>query len=1616
MAETNTDSSIEISEGEEKKKIKRKVAMVDVSSAVKDQAVDRAEEKLTAAPAEMKGVMGFFKKIWKHNLFREYYRQKEISVARKGILKEGIDRDAMSAVMKRFQTDLNETVHKEAGEVKEILGATEREKYIKEEIEKSIRSFAAGKIDETCFVEEKNRIISSLPNLGKKEASSGLMYADNMLEVAKNIKTMVEHGEKLEELDLDLEVIVGKAKMGVRTEAQYNAIDKLTAKIIGTKLGSLVNETTVASAMAIGFSLGTKLSERFLRSNAAKLGSFGATAVASGAIAGMKEGYRFEEERKKHFRDMAKGKSFNPDTDKRRKNMEEYRYQTMSASDLMTELSDSEKGIKENYDDDTVFRLNKVIAETEARVRISDRQRIDLISFSSEKKVENERFELDIARAKAKVALKEALIKNLGFTDIEVDEYINRLAETRVRNLIDGDQGIEQKNKLFRKMKTKRIAQAVVKGTISGLLIGGVVQEAGAFLKNNQEGFVEGLLKGQDGSIRNFTALEFFRLKLGNKLPVMDHFFDHATIIGKNTISLTKGVELVKSGEGVYKLVRGKEILSDGIKTDVDGNFAPDTIRELRENGFIADQMRKFAPFKTFKDVEYRVPKFIDQIKRTVSDPTIKEVDMGAVDFVKSKLGLFTNVHRNIWFDNDTPGIFDKNELKCLWGGINGSGLDEKGNFVLNIKQMLPDGSYHQGFSIDAQKLMVDGKLKLLLSLSEDTQNNVIELPFDANGNAIINKDSEIAKLFFSQDNGQVKFLGRFAEVGQLAGKNQDGSENFNLLATAVGDGVDKVKTVITTPGTITDTTETVNVGSEIIKERIEETWYDNIYETQIAAPNNYEWDPPLFIPILGRTPLERENQSVDIPEYIYRSEGGPLIETINKHLEKNISNTLKTNPKAELRQHREIEIYMGKFEKGYRDHLEELTTQAGKMKETNRLSICIPVAGHQEGKNIYQSLENYTYQTADKGVFEIVLLVNAPIVDKQGKPINFDETPAEIERFRKDHPEMDIRVITTRLKPEEANIGFIRKLLTDATLIRQYRRGEKAKDLIMVSNDADNKGVSQYYVDNFIKKFDENPRVDGFLGQLDWDPESYVKYPAIHVGTRLFQYLSTIGRHRSGRMVSSGANFAFKSSIYAATGGYAKMQGGEDVAVGMAIVKARGDDTERIKFAGAGASRLYTSSRRSVDALRKGLAPVEQWDRGFSAFDDEVRKKIDTGKTDIDYDDVDILNSLKEDFELMINRTLDVYEKGERLGKGSGFYKRAVGWLGVEYELDDKGEMVITDMSDLVRGLKEYKEYGVDLRDQKSGKTTKGVDLTSFYEKDKTETPLSNGKFGVKSGSTDEKYNAKIGNYVVTDKDGLKLAKKLGSEELYVVKETEVENIELNSRLRGGLPEGCKTIEDVLIGKVDEEKIVLPEETVEIDGKIFRFYKAGEFDLETYLVKNKPTQKQSISLMIKVGDAIRELHKEGVVYLDLAPSNVLIDGNKVKLIDTDGAYLSQNENNVCSRQFVFGNRFIMAPELFEKGNFFNNTADVYAMGANLYRLTMGEWPYMFDKETKDLNHEERLVFYGQKHKEGNLTFPENIDERLKVIIKKAMDPRPSNRYQSVNEILKDLVEYYKTI
>ncbi len=1366
---------------------KKKVVIVEASEAVEEKARDVAEARLTASLEEQKGIHGLAKRIWKHNLFFEYYRQQEIQKAKKEILeKENLyadeERDkftheaTMKTIVEQFSSEYDEVIHKEAGEKREYLGDTKEETDVKSRVKKLIRDFAQQDLNKEevikSFVEGKNRIFSEVKGVKNEIIDKGVLYADNLLEITKEIQRNIEHGKKLEELDLDFDVVVGKAKSGVRTEAQFNAVDKIIDKIQKTRVGRFANEATVAIAVSLAYSLSAGLSQRLASSRLFAWGSFGATAALGASIGGLREKKRLEEERKQHGREMAMNKKFSPEKSPRRKEMEEFRYETKEATALADALEQSlyrtkEDGAREvrNLTQEELQVVLANLTEIESRIKLSDRERVDLISFSDSTKVERERLRLDILRAQAKVDLRkltsgeikkitsgtefdyklENLIdleqiksfldspeyknetdeikrKNLlaywiherrdekGFRieDIEkvhgsftpeaargharwdwiraeeildawkssgkkeeiilgkdlkipegktLEEYLSSLTGARLEQLIKGDEGMEKRNALFKAMRNKRVAKAVVKGLVIGLGIGGAAQEAAAFFREGQEGFIEGLVRGHKGAAKgivHFTPLEYLRCYFTGDLPRADMSNLHEIVIDNTRVKLPEGIDALKNPDGSFNLIRGKDTISEYITFDNKGHLTEEAKKMLAEKGITATSATEHLT-------------------------GTKTAQVSTKDYIEQHKDWLTEIKRRLWYDNDTPKpIFDKNELRLDWGGIKGTGIDEHGNYVYSVKRMLPDGSYHKEFSANALELTKEGKLKLLLSLSRDSQSHVFEVPIDGNYNAVIDPNSEAGKLLFANVDGKAKLMAQFAEVAEMT-STKDGVEQVRILATDVGQGIESI----------------VDKVPEI----------KDIPTTIFEPPADYRIDPPPFIPIFGRRPLEPTGVLEPIPYYSYGYK--PDAER-RKNYEASRSKTLLENPGASLEHFSEIGDYFKKQSKGHLKDVKEAVMKMNVMDSDCRLAICIPVAGHQEGENIYRTLENYLNQTADKKTFEITLFVNRPEKDKEGKPVKPDKTLLEVRRFQKNYPDINIQVIEKVLPPEKSDIGYIRKFLNDVVLYRHHERGKKAPDLIMVSNDADSKGVAPEYINNFIDKFDKNSQVDALAGQLDWDTKSYVNNPLIHVGTRLFQYIEAQSRAKGWHIASSGANFAFKSSIYAGVGGYTEnIGGGEDTDLGEKIKLSRSGATKYmpIAFAGAHVSRLYTSSRRAEKSIREGLAPIEQWDKGFSAFEDEVRKiKWEKMGKRINFKDKSQTEKLTKELQNVINRTI-LRTKSWGGTSRDKVLTRALGWLGLKYKITGDYAIEITNASRLLKGLEEYQKQGLEIKKRKTGR-----------------------------------------------------------------------------------------------------------------------------------------------------------------------------------------------------------------------------------------------------------------------------------------------------------------------
>ncbi len=392
-------------------------------------------------------------------------------------------------------------------------------------------------------------------------------------------------------------------------------------------------------------------------------------------------------------------------------------------------------------------------------------------------------------------------------------------------------------------------------------------------------------------------------------------------------------------------------------------------------------------------------------------------------------------------------------------------------------------------------------------------------------------------------------------------------------------------------------------------------------------------------------------------------------------------SPTIKNNPEAKLDPIAEIEGYLDRQNPDYLKKLKLYDSKIGQpMLRETKLVICIPVAGHQETENIYKTLLSFARQKNNPKEFEILLFLNFPnnLPPSQREAVN--RTLREIENAKREFPYLQVKVLPEPLPQDQIRIGNLRKIVTDLALLRQRTAGI-TRDLILVSNDADNQGISEDYVSSYIRYFRDNPEKEGAVGNLQYDPQAFIRFPTVQLEQELATFLDQVG-FENGNVMLFGNNSCMKSSIYAAIGGYPPgLKTAEQDWTGDTIRKLR-KKKSTLGFVKEGP--LVTSSRRAVTSHLMGL------EESISFGDRESEKKMRDLEIEsfpiFDYANKKALEKLRIDMERVIERLIEKYEKGDKLGKEAAFYKANLEKVGVKYTIDSSGKIKITNMDKFIR------------------------------------------------------------------------------------------------------------------------------------------------------------------------------------------------------------------------------------------------------------------------------------------------------------------------------------------
>ena len=181
---------------------------------------------------------------------------------------------------------------------------------------------------------------------------------------------------------------------------------------------------------------------------------------------------------------------------------------------------------------------------------------------------------------------------------------------------------------------------------------------------------------------------------------------------------------------------------------------------------------------------------------------------------------------------------------------------------------------------------------------------------------------------------------------------------------------------------------------------------------------------------------------------------------------------------------------------------------------------------------------------------------------------------------------------------------------------------------------------------------------------------------------------------------------------------------------------------------------------------------------------------------------------------------------------------------------------------------------------------------------------------------------------------------------------------------------------------------------------------------------RQRKQQPFTIPEVLKIGKdictALMYCETKGIIHRDIKPANLFIDGFGNYKVGDFGVSRRMDTVHVALTMTGIGTISYMAPEVY-KGNSYNNTVDIYALGLILYQLlNNGRIPFLPTERsytTKDIDSANYKRLHGEPLPSltGTRIGNETVDASLDAMIRKACAIRSEDRYQRAKAFYDDL-------
>lgn len=199
----------------------------------------------------------------------------------------------------------------------------------------------------------------------------------------------------------------------------------------------------------------------------------------------------------------------------------------------------------------------------------------------------------------------------------------------------------------------------------------------------------------------------------------------------------------------------------------------------------------------------------------------------------------------------------------------------------------------------------------------------------------------------------------------------------------------------------------------------------------------------------------------------------------------------------------------------------------------------------------------------------------------------------------------------------------------------------------------------------------------------------------------------------------------------------------------------------------------------------------------------------------------------------------------------------------------------------------------------------------------------------------------------------------------------------------------------------------------------IVRGYAVGDENGRLYLamelIKGKSMQdwmgkigKMSVGdalhVTLLVADALKHAHELNLIHRDIKPDNILItDKGVVKVSDMGLAKATDEDMSMTQSGTGLGTPYYMPPEQARNAKHVDNRSDIYALGCTLYYFLSGKLPFSGTSAAELIMAKEKGQFPRLR------SHNHEVPERLELIVDKMIQKDPKHRYQSCDDLIRDL-------